>query len=120
MYFNKYEEVLALEQGETIKIDSPLDSMQAHRFGYIMLNNEFLSCKRLLIVPYLHERRVYLNRMKKNTNYFYSSVQRNISNDIESPVWVSYIFAFNLNESKFYVYSEKGLLLNRIEYSDYT
>ena len=35
-------------------------------------------------------------------------------------MWVSYIFAFNLNESKFYVYSEKGLLLNRIEYSEYT
>ena len=35
-------------------------------------------------------------------------------------MWVSYIFAFNINESKFYVYSEKGLLLNRIEYSEYT
>ena len=64
VYFNKYDEVLALETGETIKIDSPLDSMQAHRFAYIMLNNECLSCKRLLIMPYLHERRVYLNRMK--------------------------------------------------------
>ena len=27
LYFNKYEEVLALETGETIKVDSPLDSM---------------------------------------------------------------------------------------------
>ena len=31
---------------------------------------------------------------------------------------ISYVFAFNLTEHKFYVYSEKGLLLNRIEYSD--
>jgi hypothetical protein len=32
---------------------------------------------------------------------------------------ISYVFAFNINESKFYVYSEKGLLLNRIDFSDY-
>lgn len=74
VYFNKYDDMLALEEGETIKIDSPLDSIQAHRFAYIMLNNEKLSCKRLLIIPYLHERRVYLNRMKQNTNYFYTSL----------------------------------------------
>ena len=72
-----------------------------------------------MIIPYLHERKVYLNRMKKNTSYFYTSKQKNLSEDIENPVWIPYIFAFNLNESKFYVYSEKGLLINRIEYADY-
>lgn len=79
LYFNKYDEVLSLQKGETIKIVSPLDSIQAHRFAYIMLNNESLSCKRLLILPYLHERRVYLNRMKQNTNYFYTTVQRDLN-----------------------------------------
>ena len=28
------------------------------------------------------------------------------------------MFAFNITEHKFYVYSEKGLLLNRIDYSE--
>lgn len=73
LYFNKYDDVLALEQGETIKIDSPLDSMQSHRFAYIMLNNECLACKRLMVIPYLHDRKVFLNRMKKNTYYFYTA-----------------------------------------------
>jgi hypothetical protein len=27
-----------------------------------------------MILPYLHERRVYLNRKKDNTNYFYTSI----------------------------------------------
>jgi hypothetical protein len=58
--------------------------------------------------------------MKKNTSYFYTSKQINISQDKENPAWIPYIFAFNLNESKFYVYSEKGLLINRIEYAHYT
>jgi len=65
-----------------------------------------------MITPYLHERKIYLNRMKQNTTYFYSSKQVEYEEKIKS-----YIFAFNINESKFYVYSEKGLLLNRIEFS---
>lgn len=36
-----------------------------------------------MILPYLHERRIYLNQKKVNTNYFYTSVQTKIS-DIES------------------------------------
>ena len=27
-----------------------------------------------MILPYLHERRVYLNRKKENTNYFYTTI----------------------------------------------
>jgi len=30
------------------------------------------------------------------------------------------IFAFNLTESKYYIYSEKGILLKRTDYSDFT
>jgi len=94
--------------------------MQAHRFAFIMLNKESLACKRLMIIPYLHERKVYLKRMKKNTSYFYTTKQIDISEEKDNPVWIPYIFAFNLNESKFYVYSEKGLLINRIEFAQYT
>jgi hypothetical protein len=28
-----------------------------------------------MITPYLHERRIYLNRVKLNTQYFYTAVQ---------------------------------------------
>jgi hypothetical protein len=30
---------------------------------------------RILILPYLHERRIYLNRKKMNTDYFYTSIE---------------------------------------------
>ena len=113
IYFNRYHNILTLEEGETIKTNMPMESLQSHRLAYVVLNNQDLKPKKMIIVPYLHERKIYLNRMKQNTNYFYSSKQVEFEEKIKS-----YVFAFNITEHKFYVYSEKGLLLNRIEYSD--
>lgn len=28
-----------------------------------------------MLLPYLHERKIYLNRLKLNTDYFYTSVE---------------------------------------------
>lgn len=118
IYFNQYKDILMLEDGETIKTNMPMESIQNHRLAYVILNKKVLMPKKLMITPYLHERRIYLNRMKQNTFYFYTSKQQIIENE-ESKTVISYIFSFNVNENKFYVYSEKGLLLNRIDFSDY-
>ena len=73
--------------------------------------------KELILVPYLHDRKIYLNRKKQNTEYFYTSKQ--VGYDPEDVCEKnSFIFAFNLNESKFYTYNEQGLLLKRIEFSE--
>jgi hypothetical protein len=102
-----------LDSGESIKTNMPMESVQSHRLAYVILNKDDLKPKKLMITPYLHERKIYLNRMKQNTNYFYSSKQVEYEEKV-----ISYVFAFNITENKFYVYSEKGLLLNRIEFSD--
>ena len=73
IYFNRYHNILTLEEGETIKTNMPMESLQSHRLAYVVLNNQDLKPKKMIIVPYLHERKIYLNRMKQNTNYFYSS-----------------------------------------------
>lgn len=79
------------------------------------------------MLPYLHERKVYLNRLKNNTKYFYTTKQEEIivSQDFEKQEnqeivkeVKSTIFAFNISESKMYVYSEEGLLLNRMEFKN--
>jgi hypothetical protein len=31
--------------------------------------------QQIMMLPYLHEKRVYLNRQKTNTYYFYSSIE---------------------------------------------
>lgn len=36
-----------------------------------------------MILPYLHERRIYLNRKKSNTNYFYTSIDTSISEEAQ-------------------------------------
>jgi hypothetical protein len=107
LFFNLYTNILNLREGETLKSNCPIDSPQSHRFTYVAINHR--GPKRLILMPYLHERKIFLNRKKQNTEYFYSSIETDGQ---------SHIFAYNLTESKFYVYSEKGLLENRIEFSE--
>ena len=58
--------------------------MQSHRFLYVVLNHYDLEPKKLMIVPYLHERKIYLNRIKVNTNYFYTSILKEV--DFSDPI----------------------------------
>lgn len=73
--FNRYPEVLELADNDVVKAKSPLNAMQSHRFAYVILNPIDLIPKRVMMMPYLHERKIYLNRIKKNTEYFYTSIE---------------------------------------------
>jgi hypothetical protein len=134
---------------------------------------------RLLIVPYLHERKLFLNTKKLATDYFYTSVttkatqeqkyyaalelvrqqggkardvdilealyeppapknlQRrksligvvgdNLSShsgknttDKEGAAQFTSIVCVKVNQSKYYVYSQNGVLLNRVDFSNLT
>lgn len=72
--FNKYNEVLELSANDRVKTKSPLNSIQSHRFAYVILNSKDMVPKRVMLMPYLHERKIFLNRIKKNTEYFYTSI----------------------------------------------
>lgn len=72
--FNKYPDVLQLKDNDKVKTKSPLNSIQSHRFAYVILNSKDLYPKRVMMMPYLHERKIFLNRIKKNTQYFYTSI----------------------------------------------
>jgi len=88
-------------------------------------------------MPYLHERKIYLNRMKMNTKYFYTTVktdkhcvercraedehrllkstmqaEENLE-EADPATHDTLIACLNLVESKFYLYRENGLLVNR-------
>jgi hypothetical protein len=73
--FDMYPDVFELEDGMRIRSNTPLDSSRYRRFVYIFQDSNYLRTKTILITPYLHERRIYLNRVKFNTQYFYTSVQ---------------------------------------------
>jgi hypothetical protein len=59
-------------------MDTPLDSFQSHKFLYVMVNHFDLEPKQLMILPYLHERKIYLNRIKVNTDYFYTTIIKEV------------------------------------------
>ena len=109
--------------------NTPLDSIKAHRFGYIIKDQQFEHYSKVLITPYLHERKIFLNRIKKNTKYFYTSIESqesdeakynidmirlysanphvsdNLVRGMRSKQTNTSIIAMNITESKYYVYT---------------
>jgi len=109
--FDFYQGIFRLNPGERILSYCPLDSLHFHKFVYIITNPIKLSATRIMITPYLHEKRIYLIRDKPNTEYFYTSLKNDINPSRRS------IVCTNLTESKYYIFSTRGLLRNRIDYS---
>jgi hypothetical protein len=76
--FDFFFDIFKLEPNETVKASTPLDSYRSHRFGYIITNQIDYKPKKVMITPYLHDNRIYLNRLKVNTDYFYTSIQHSV------------------------------------------
>ena len=98
-----------------MKEGTPLDGGRSHRFAYIMSNREKYSEMKVLFMPYLHEKKIYLNRQKINTDYFYTSYETVVPDGMET-IPVTSIISINITESKMYAYSQNGLLINRINF----
>jgi hypothetical protein len=113
--FDRYDGIFHLEDGERIKQGTPLDSLKSHRMAYVTSDRENYSTASVKYVPYLHDREIYLNRIKLNTDYFYTSISHSFdyevckkgSGDLEVPNknQVTSIIALNLSEKKMYSYS---------------
>lgn len=65
--FDFYPNIFDMRSNIKVRSNTPLDSPKSHRFGYITQDAHFEQSKKVIIVPYLHERRIYLNRIKQNT-----------------------------------------------------
>ena len=131
--FDLYEGIFDLESRYKVKVGTPLDSKQAHRFAYIFEDKQKSQPYIIYLMPYLHDRRIYLNRIKKNTDYFYTSIETRVidqvsyNNDLlqvarkqldkkfelgpqytqlsKRVVTFSSIICINKTENKFYVFS---------------
>jgi len=76
--FDYYFDIFELKKGRVVRSNTPLDSHQNHRFGYITTDRLQKGTKKLNILPYLHENRIYLNRLKKRVDYYYTSLESSI------------------------------------------
>ena len=76
--FNYYSNIFETQDGEKVDSRSPIDSHGGHRFGYFLSESHKFKPRKLILVPYLHERKIYLNPIKLNTKYFYTSIDTSI------------------------------------------
>ena len=76
--FDKYPDIFKIgsaDSPKSIKFGTPLKSMQSHRFAYIITDDNQKECNQIMLMPFLHERRIYLNKQQVNTEYFYTAVE---------------------------------------------
>ena len=58
--FDYYFNILPLKKGEKVLMGCPYDSNTMNRFLYIVENPKNFKPDRVIVLPYLHERKVYL------------------------------------------------------------
>lgn len=126
--FDFYEDIFKLKKNEIIMANCPLVSDVMNKFVYIIRNQKLYTPPQIIVLPFLHENRIVLHRNKPSTEYFYTSTQRTVRLDQASNVnpfsiatkknsyIMQSIVAMNLTESKYYVFSLRGLLRNRVEF----
>ena len=74
--FDYYFGIFKFEKNSTrIRSNTPLDSIRYHKFVYVTQDSQCNSPRQIICLPYLHERRIYLNRIKDNTDYFYTCIE---------------------------------------------
>lgn len=73
--FDFYNDIFILGENQKVRANTPIDSIQSHRFGYVTIDTTQNSTRNIMLLPYLHDRKIYLNRHKNNTEYFYTSVE---------------------------------------------
>jgi len=60
--FDHYMNVLSLSENDYVQPGTPLQTCLYNKLAYIIGNHVNLKPRKVLIMPYLHERRIYLNR----------------------------------------------------------
>ena len=128
--FDYYYNIFSLAHGEKIEVNCPLESKCMNKLLYIIKNQSQLKVSRFFVVPYLHENRIYLNRKKINTEYFYTTIRQEcpaylFTDQHEKKIYNKIkrnrsIVCINLNESKYYLYSERGVLRHRVNFKKLT
>lgn len=73
--FDYYFGIFNLDADEKVRSNTPLNSITSHRFGYVKFDEINRKIRTLALLPYLHDRKIYLNRLKVNTDYVYTSIE---------------------------------------------
>jgi hypothetical protein len=61
MLFDSYDNILVIGKNEQIQYNTPIKTSTYNRLAYMIRNLKEKTPRRLLITPYLHERKLHLN-----------------------------------------------------------
>ena len=65
-----------MQEGMDMLSNTPLDSKGSHRLAYIKQDGQNSQQPySIIFLPYLHERRVYLNHVAEDEDCFYTSLE---------------------------------------------
>lgn len=95
----------------------PSFTPEANRMMYIIKSKKTEACRKLLTTPYLHERKIMLNKTKEDNEYFFTTFDRT---ETESKANISCLLSMNITDSKYYIYSLKGNLRERVNFKHLT
>lgn len=73
--FDYYTDIFNLEANENFFTNMPIASLRFHRMLYVTKNRKELSHSKVLMIPFLHERKIYLNRNHEDQKYFYTTIR---------------------------------------------
>jgi len=62
--FDFYDKILTLKINEEVQKGMPICTPEEHRMVYVIKNKKELGVKKMLVLPYLHERKVFLSKTK--------------------------------------------------------
>ena len=72
---NIYKNVLDLNESERVSSKSPMLCQKSHRMIYETTNLVEREPSRIIILPYIHERRVYLDNLLLDHDQFYLEIK---------------------------------------------
>jgi hypothetical protein len=119
---DKYSSIIDLKPTEAIMQMNPILCKVRHRMGYFAIDTTLMSPMRMVLLPFLHERKLYLNRMIPGQKFFYFTIEikkdalfHSIHN--EGPKVKILMVCLNVSAKNYTIYSERGILINKVDYS---
>jgi hypothetical protein len=90
----------------------PLFTPEANRMMYVVKNKKQVTVRQIILTPYLHERKILLNKTRSDCEYFSTTFYIEDNRKV--------LLSINITDSKYYIYSLKGILRERVNFQKLT
>lgn len=120
--FDRYKEILKFDKRpgckhlEICETDMPQVEINSERLIYLVKNRKDLTPKRLLILPFLHNRNILMRTINPNREYFSTILRKEPERFGDKPS--KHYVTLNMTDFKVNVFSESGFQVNRFTFKD--